>query len=258
MRKLFPILATMFVATSLAGCSAFRDVTGSSGNPVPQAGFEDNGFSPAPQRRIRPLAAPPEPEFAASQPIEDNVATDEPAPAAAPVRKTKIRPIRPSAALAANEDEAPAAPEPEAEEPAPKPKKVQVAASGGVNANAALAQINAYREGKGLSPLKIDSALMKAAKQQSDAMAQDGSMSHTVGGSFAKRMARVGVTDVPAAENIAAGYKTSTAVIRGWRNSKAHDANLRMDEATRLGIAATPGADEPEKLYWTLIVAGDS
>jgi uncharacterized protein YkwD len=256
MRKLFPILATLLLATTVAGCSSFRDVTGTAGEPVPQAGMDDSGV--APKRRVRPLAAPPEPEFAA---VQDDGFAVEPDPVAdAPAVKTKIKPIRAirpsSPSLAAkDEDIAPLADEPA---PEPAPKKVAIAPTGGVNANAALAQINAYREQKGLSPLKLDQALMKAAKQQSLAMAENGAMSHTVGGSFAKRMAKVGVTDVPAAENIAAGYKTSTAVIKGWRNSKAHDANLRMEEATRLGIAAVPGANEPDKLYWTLIVAGDA
>ncbi len=67
-------------------------------------------------------------------------------------------------------------------------------------------------------------------------------------------MAAVGVENVPAGRISRAGYASSPSPIKGWRASAAHDANLRMEDATRFGIAASPSKTEAGKLYWTLIV----
>jgi uncharacterized protein YkwD len=235
-------------AASLGGCSSFSDITGSFGSsPRPQADMAGGGdfvAEPRVPRRIRPLAPPPEPSFAAPDAAQSDDGFA--APIEPVARRTTIRPIEPTREVAAIE--APTD-EPAAEPAAPAPRKR-------LGFMAARDEINAYREAEGLPPLAMDDDLMRAAKAQSDAMARSDSMDHSVGGSFARRMAKVGVEDVPAAENIAAGYASASAVIRGWKASPAHDANLRMKEATRLGIAASPSQSNPKKLYWTLIVAG--
>jgi uncharacterized protein YkwD len=251
-RPFLPVFAILAVA--LGGCSSISDVTGSFGSPRPEADLASGErfvrAEPRPIRRIRPSAE------AMEAPMADEAfaAPSEPKVFAEPsVRRTRIKPIAPLARTAeARAEEAPvieraAEEQPAAEAPAPRKR---------LGFTAARDQINAYREAEGLPPLAMDDTLMRAAKAQSDAMAKKDAMDHSVGGSFAKRMARAGVEDVPAAENIAAGYASVSAVIRGWKASPAHDANLRMKEATRLGIAATPSQSNPEKLYWTLIVAG--
>ncbi len=249
MRRILPAVALF--ALSLGGCSSLPDVTGAfGGSPRPQAAVADNGeYVQAAPRRVQRVRAPaPLPPPQESDVMTNNsdvagndvaMASEEPLEPVTPVvRKTVIRPL---------------APDPELE--AAKPITTPVSRSR-VNVAAARDQINAYRERAGLPPLVIDTALMQAAKTQSDAMARKDVMDHSVSGSFAKRMARVGVEEVPAAENIAAGYSNVAAVIKGWQTSPAHDANLRMKDATRLGIAAAPSPSQPDKLYWTLIVAG--
>jgi uncharacterized protein YkwD len=264
MRRLFPAVALVsltLVSLSLGGCSALPDVTGafSSATPRPEAAIAEEGeyMRAATPRRVArgpsPLAAPFDPlANPASEPAQD----DNSDIAIAPVPRVKRAPIIQPKNIAAAEPEAPIIPS----EPAAESSDIETAKATRplrVNVASARDQINAYRREQGLPALRIDSALMQAARQQSDAMARNDAMSHTVAGSFGKRMAKVGVEGVPAGENIAAGYSNVGAVIRGWKGSQAHDANLKMAEATRLGIAATPSPSQPQKLYWTLIVAGD-
>jgi uncharacterized protein YkwD len=236
MCKLVPAIA--LVALSLGGCSTISDFTSSlSEKPRPQRVLSgDDAFMrtaqpmPQPVRPIRPQA--PRVIPVAAEP--DDMASD--VPVEAPLAQVSRRPL--------------------AEEPAMEEPEVP-ASSKRFNVAAARDQINAYRAEDGLDALSMDPALMRAAKAQSDAMARAESMDHGVGGSFASRMAKVGIEEVPAAENIAAGYANVSAVIKGWQASPAHDANLRMKEATRLGIAATASRQQPDKLYWTLIIAGE-
>jgi uncharacterized protein YkwD len=246
MRIILPALALL--AASLGGCSSLSDITGafSPSAPPERVASANDSFM-----RASPLAAPVEapqhirPSTPRILPVAEEPATTEdviPNDAAdtqvEPVsRKTVIRPI---------------AADPEIVTPAAAP-----AGRMRFNVAAARDQINAYRDSEGLPPLAMDPALMRAAKQQSDAMAKSDSMDHSIGGSFAARMAKVGIEEVPAAENIAAGYANASAVIKGWQASPAHDANLKMKDATRLGIAAAPSPSQPQKIYWTLIVAGE-
>jgi uncharacterized protein YkwD len=241
MRIVFPALALL--ALSLGGCSSDPDVspTGAFGGaPRPQASISGNDefMQAAPRRqlrRVRPSEAQVTriatmPAMDASEP--DSISDEAQSDVLPVTRRTVIEPIEPAPSLKAS------------------------TSRGRFNPSGARSDINAYREQEGLQPLAMDPDLMQAAKAQSDAMARADSMDHSVGGSFASRMSRVGIEDVPAAENIAAGYANASAVIRGWQASEAHDANLKMRDATRMGIAATPSPSQPEKLYWTLIVAG--
>lgn len=114
--------------------------------------------------------------------------------------------------------------------------------------------INAYRARSALGALRLDPALSEAARRQSLAMAQAGTLSHDIAGALRGRLAVVGVSDVIAAENIGRGTADVTRAILSWRGSAAHDRNLRLAEATRLGLAR---ADAPGGPWWTLILAGD-
>ncbi len=239
MRRIFIVAA---LAISVSGCSSFSDITGAFSQPQPrpqQVLSGDDQFVQAAPRQVQPIR-PSRPRVI---PVMAEPAPDAPDMSdAPPVEPDFSQPIvRRIAAAKQEETEADAA-------PAPRMR---------FNVAAARDQINAYRQEEGLSALVMDAALMRAAKAQSDAMARSESMDHSVGGSFAERLSDVGISDVAAAENIAAGYANVSAVIRGWQSSPAHDANLKMKEATRMGIAATPSRKQPDKLYWTLVLAGE-
>jgi uncharacterized protein YkwD len=227
----------------------------------------------APRVRIRPIAAP----AAAPAPFEEateDTAGEAPSPAAAPRSEPDREEIE---ALARRSVSAPSgaprritAPRPAAEdtpaeassaEDPPAERATAVAAApadrpGDLGARTAAA-LNAYRRGAGLEALWPDPALTIAARSQAEAMAKAGSMSHKVGGGFADRLAKVGVENVAAAENIAAGYRTIEAVLDAWKASPAHDANLKLAEATRFGVASVMGGGETRKRYWALVLAGE-
>ena len=44
---------------------------------------------------------------------------------------------------------------------------------------------------------------------------------------------------------------------RFWRKSPGHDANLRMKEATRFGIALAKDPQTRYRAWWALVVAGE-
>jgi uncharacterized protein YkwD len=127
-----------------------------------------------------------------------------------------------------------------------------VVQAGGVNVSAAVAMISQFRRSNGLSGVGADSKLMSLARQQSQAMAATGAMSHSVAGDFPARLAQAGYISYGAAENIGVGQQSVTDVINTWVYSPSHRANLLLNGATRIGIAK---AGPPNWPYWTLIIA---
>lgn len=124
-----------------------------------------------------------------------------------------------------------------------------------VNQGEAVASVNALRRANGLGPVRVDPAVMAAARAQSLAMAQQGVMSHYAGGDFRGRLQANGVGRAPAVENIAWGQRTLAEAMATWRASPKHAENMLSPDMTRLGIAAAPGSGGT---YWTLVLAGDS
>ena len=116
---------------------------------------------------------------------------------------------------------------------------------------------SAYRAGHGLGPVRLDPVLTAMAQHQADAMVARNEMSHDAGGSFSTRIASAGLDTVRAAENIGAGYVSTQEVFESWRNSPGHDANLRMPEATRFGLALAKDARTQYGTYWALVIAAD-
>lgn len=114
----------------------------------------------------------------------------------------------------------------------------------------AAALISAYRASRGLGPVAADSRLNAAAEHQARAVAAAGTLSH---GAFASRMSAYGVPG-HAAENLTAGSRTVADAVARWRASPAHNDNLLMPQARRIGLAR---ADSPTRYgrYWALVLA---
>jgi hypothetical protein len=110
--------------------------------------------------------------------------------------------------------------------------------------------ISAFRQAHGLSAVKIDSSLMRLAREQAEAMAAASKMDHDVHGSLMSRMS--GYPTARAAENIARGNTTFSATLEQWKNSSGHRANLLMRDASRIGIASAGSGSDT---YWSLILA---
>jgi uncharacterized protein YkwD len=121
----------------------------------------------------------------------------------------------------------------------------------------ALASLNAYRARSGLKPARLDPALMLMAQRQADAMAAGNRMSHDIGGSFPSRLAAAGVDATEAGENLGGGYYSLAEAMTGWETSPEHDANLRIANATRFGIAIAKDPRTHYGVYWAMEMAAE-
>lgn len=113
-------------------------------------------------------------------------------------------------------------------------------------------QISAYRRAHGLSSVQIDSRLNAVALQQARAMASSGTISHTIGGSFSSRVARLRKSK--AAENIAAGFTNFAETLKQWENSAGHRENLLMAGARKVGVASAPNPASPYRMFWAMVI----
>ena len=120
---------------------------------------------------------------------------------------------------------------------------------------AAVASVNAYRARKGLGPVRLDPALTRMAQSQAEAMAAGNALSHDLAGAFPTRLEQSGVDTWKAAENLGGGYMSLAEAIAGWRESPAHDRNLLLPEATRLGIAIAKNPETEYGVYWAMEIA---
>jgi len=112
--------------------------------------------------------------------------------------------------------------------------------------------ISDFRSQHGERRVVTDEALTRVAREQANAMAAKDVLDHDVLGPFNRRAARVGAAH--AAENIAYGYDSFTKTLNQWINSSGHRQNLRMKDATRVGIASARSASG--RTYWAMAIAG--
>ncbi len=111
-------------------------------------------------------------------------------------------------------------------------------AAGNKYAKKALRATNVQRRNQGLRPLKSQRCLVRAARSQARAMASSQSIYHQDLSPVLSRcrMRMVG-------ENVAMGYPTGRAVVRGWMGSPGHRENILRREYRQVGIAAAQGSD---------------
>ncbi|ROO89309.1 uncharacterized protein YkwD [Actinocorallia herbida] len=132
--------------------------------------------------------------------------------------------------------------------PKPKPSTPPPVATGGGMTKVELKVLqltNAERAKAGCAALKPNARLARAAQKHSKDMAVNDYFSHDSqdGRSPWDRIKAEGYTD-PGAENIAAGYPTAAAVVKGWMNSAGHKANILNCKLKALGVGEY-------KNYWT-------
>lgn len=121
------------------------------------------------------------------------------------------------------------------------------AASPAALRRAVVCLVNAQRTERHLPRLHANKRLNRSAQRWTNEMVSHGLFSH--GTNFAARIDAVGFSWSTAGENIAAGYPTPAAVVRGWMGSTGHCQNILapnfLDVGTGVmnaGIAGTgPG-----------------
>lgn len=117
-----------------------------------------------------------------------------------------------------------------------------------------LASINSYRADNGLAALTIDARLVAASYVHSQDQATHCAMMHegTDGSDPWDRMEAQGYAWSVAAENVAAGQTSVSAVMTSWWNSAGHRANILKDDVVNVGFAlASNNACSEYKTYWT-------
>lgn len=97
---------------------------------------------------------------------------------------------------------------------------------------------NQFRAEHGLKPLSIDLDLTEAAQRHSEDMAYQDYFSHTgKDGSMPwERALGAGYESWMVGENIAAGFSSPQAVVKGWINSEGHRANMLNSKYNEIGV----------------------
>ncbi|GAA3587738.1 CAP domain-containing protein [Kribbella ginsengisoli] len=136
-----------------------------------------------------------------------------------------------------------ATPKPSTKPPTTKPP----APSGGAEAQV-LQLTNNERAKNGCGPLRMNSALTKAADLHATDMVVHHFFDHNSqdGRSPFDRMKAAGFKGGAMAENIAVGYKTAAAVVDGWMHSEGHRKNILNCDYTMIGIGYDSGQVKPE------------
>jgi uncharacterized protein YkwD len=122
---------------------------------------------------------------------------------------------------------------------------------------AALAAVNAFRAENGLKPLVLDVRLSRAAAIQSKTQAGRSSIGHygSDGSTPMVRAERAGYHAKIASENVAAGQKSFSDVLRFWKESSGHRTNLLRPNVTAVGVAMAKNKNG--RAYWTLVLGAE-
>jgi uncharacterized protein YkwD len=106
---------------------------------------------------------------------------------------------------------------------------------------ALVAAVNDVRTSHNLRPLRVDAALVRAARDYTDTLLRRNVFEH---GSFADRITRYGARGPAFGENLAwgvGGLAAPRSVVSAWLTSPGHRANLLRPGWNRIGIGADSG-----------------
>lgn len=124
-------------------------------------------------------------------------------------------------------------------------------------ASEVLRLVNIEREKVGAAHLVLDGALCNAANMRAIEMDYSGNFSHTRpdGRDCFTVFSFCEISFYTCGENIAAGYPTPAAVVKGWMNSTGHKANILNAAFTKMGLGYSTGGGEYCH-YWAQEFAG--
>ena len=117
---------------------------------------------------------------------------------------------------------------------------------------AAASEVSMIRRTHGLSTLKPDAKLEKAALQQARYMASSGKMEHTTrrGRDFVSRLKEHGIDS--GAENLAHGRMDLEKVFDMWMESEGHRRNMLDGRFDRFGLAYV--TEDDGRRYWAMVI----
>jgi uncharacterized protein YkwD len=109
-----------------------------------------------------------------------------------------------------------------------------VQAQAASHAEQVLALVNAERRKAGLGPLALSQRCQAQADKRAKEIFQRGRFNHKGAFNGLRGYGWMG-------ENIAKGYRSPAAVVRGWMRSKGHRANILSRRFTHLGVGVCRG-----------------
>ncbi|MBX0329879.1 CAP domain-containing protein [Oscillochloris sp. ZM17-4] len=129
---------------------------------------------------------------------------------------------------------------------------------------AVVALVNSERAAAGCAPLTVNDHLVAAAQGQSRDMAVYDFVSHTnpdpSRATLSQRATAAGYSWSLLGENVAAGQKTSAAVMSSWMSSGGHRDNILRCAYTEIGVGyyrqaddTFPGGSWGYQHYWTQV-----
>ena len=104
-----------------------------------------------------------------------------------------------------------------------------VQAQAASHAEQVLALVNVERKKAGLKPLALSQRCQAQADKRAKEICQRGRFNHKGAFNGLRGYGWMG-------ENIAKGYRSPAAVVRGWMHSKGHRANILSRRFTHLGV----------------------
>jgi uncharacterized protein YkwD len=245
-----PLIASLSALVLLAGVGWFVLRDTGSGTPT---GQDD----PVTSVTTASDDAPAEASVTPVRPTSPSATPRRTTPTPTPTRaRTTPRPTRSSTAPSRSGTRTPKpSPRPShTATPTPGPKPTQTSKpanpAGGSGSTEAqvLALTNQERAKNGCGPLRMNSALTRAAEAHAADMVAKHYFAHDSldGRSPFDRMKAAGFSGGSMAENIAVGYSSAAAVVTGWMNSPGHRQNILNCGYTMIGIGYDSGQVKPE------------
>ncbi len=117
--------------------------------------------------------------------------------------------------------------------------------------------VNQERLSRNIAPLKLNTDVQQAAQLRASEICTSFSHTRPDGRSCSTALDDVGMSNMVAGENIAAGYRTPDAVMEGWMNSSGHRANILDTDYTEMGIGYYTNASSVYGSYWVQMFIGD-
>jgi uncharacterized protein YkwD len=101
-----------------------------------------------------------------------------------------------------------------------------------------LALVNSERSRAGVSALRYDPALARAAQAHAEDMLARSYFDHVSpdGRRFSDRAAAAGYQGFATGENIAQGQRSATEVMSSWMNSAGHRRNILSSDSNEIGV----------------------
>lgn len=118
-------------------------------------------------------------------------------------------------------------------------------------------ELNAYRAQHGLTPVTLNTQIIKASQAHSDDLASVGWAAHegTDGMFHDTRLKRAGYNFRLALENVATGQRSWDKAFKDWQESPGHNENLLNPDVTEWGLALTYEPKTTYLTYWTMVLA---